>query len=88
MPSTELSVTPRKNSSQLSAVDIQDGGGAHNITDLLDRWRDGDAAAANRLMELVYDNLHRIAASSSNKPISLGPVVHIANHLQCFQLGY
>lgn len=34
----------------------------HEITDLLSRWRLGDAEAANRLMDLVYSDLHRIAA--------------------------
>ncbi len=34
----------------------------HDITGLLDRWRRGDAEAANQLMELVYSDLHRIAA--------------------------
>ena len=33
-----------------------------DITGLLDRWRLGDAEAANQLMELVYSDLHRIAA--------------------------
>jgi RNA polymerase sigma factor (TIGR02999 family) len=35
---------------------------AHEITGLLGRWRLGDLEAANRLMELVYSDLHRIAA--------------------------
>ena len=34
----------------------------HDITGLLDRWRLGDAEAANQLMDLVYGDLHRIAA--------------------------
>jgi RNA polymerase sigma-70 factor, ECF subfamily len=34
----------------------------HEITGLLQRWRLGDAEAADRLTELVYDDLHRIAA--------------------------
>jgi RNA polymerase sigma factor (TIGR02999 family) len=33
-----------------------------DITALLDRWRTGDAAAANELAELVYGDLHRLAA--------------------------
>ena len=33
-----------------------------SITGLLDQWRAGDKQAANRLMELVYDELHRIAS--------------------------
>ncbi|MEP7353993.1 MAG: sigma-70 family RNA polymerase sigma factor [Acidobacteriota bacterium] len=40
---------------------MQNGGGTHEITGLLDRWRLGDVEAANRLVELVYDDLHRIA---------------------------
>src|SRR4051794_16861112 len=35
---------------------------SHTVTALLDQWRSGDKKAANRLMELVYDNLHRIAS--------------------------
>src|SRR5262249_47936356 len=34
----------------------------HDVTVLLQRWRLGDVEAANQLMELVYDDLHRIAA--------------------------
>src|SRR5579872_1382423 len=37
-------------------------GRAGNITGLLDRWRLGDAAAADELAALVYGDLHRIAA--------------------------
>ncbi len=37
-------------------------GDSHTITGLLDQWRAGDKAAANNLMELVYDELHRIAS--------------------------
>ncbi len=35
---------------------------ANDITALLARWRCGDAAAANELAELVYGDLHRLAA--------------------------
>jgi RNA polymerase sigma factor (TIGR02999 family) len=35
---------------------------SHTITALLSRWRSGDQGAANQLMELVYDDLHRIAS--------------------------
>jgi RNA polymerase sigma-70 factor (ECF subfamily) len=35
---------------------------SHDITGLLDRWRLGDQDAANQLIELVYGDLHRIAA--------------------------
>lgn len=34
----------------------------HAITQLLHRWRDGDAAAIDRLLPLVYADLRRIAA--------------------------
>lgn len=34
----------------------------HDVTVLLHRWRLGDVDAANQLMELVYADLHRIAA--------------------------
>ena len=43
-------------------MDIPKDRDTHNITGLLDRWRLGDAEAGNRLMELVYGELHRIAA--------------------------
>lgn len=35
---------------------------SHVITDLLDRWRQGDQEAGGRLMDLVYSELHGIAA--------------------------
>ena len=35
---------------------------ANDITAILARWRSGDAAAANELAELVYSDLHRLAA--------------------------
>ena len=34
----------------------------HDITGLLNRWSLGDVEASNQLMELVYGDLHRIAA--------------------------
>ena len=37
-------------------------GETHEITGLLHRWRSGDLEAADRLIELVYGDLHRIAA--------------------------
>ena len=36
---------------------------AQTITALLQRWRQGDADAANRLLPLVYDELRRLAES-------------------------
>jgi RNA polymerase sigma-70 factor (ECF subfamily) len=35
---------------------------AHEITGLLREWRGGNPEAANRLMDLVYGELHRLAA--------------------------
>src|SRR5437763_9375764 len=34
----------------------------HNITCLLQDWRNGQPGAASRLMEMVYGEMHRIAA--------------------------
>jgi RNA polymerase sigma-70 factor, ECF subfamily len=34
-----------------------------NITRLLEQWSEGDEEALNRLMPLVYDELHRLAAA-------------------------
>jgi RNA polymerase sigma factor (TIGR02999 family) len=39
------------------------GDAARTVTRLLRDWRDGDGAAADELMPLVYDELHRLAAS-------------------------
>ena len=41
---------------------MQQDSDTHEITGLLGRWRLGDLKAANQLMELVYADLHRIAA--------------------------
>lgn len=41
---------------------MQDDRDSQAITDLLHRWRLGDEQAASQLMELVYGELHRIAA--------------------------
>jgi RNA polymerase sigma-70 factor (ECF subfamily) len=43
-------------------VDNHDTWDSHTLTVLLSRWRACDKNAANRLMEVVYDELHRIAA--------------------------
>ena len=51
-----------ESSSQLTVVDIREDHDSHAITALLDRWRLGGQDAANQLMELVYGELHRIAA--------------------------
>ena len=37
------------------------------ITQLLVAWSDGDAAARDELMPLVYDELHRLAHRYMNK---------------------
>jgi RNA polymerase sigma factor (TIGR02999 family) len=39
-----------------------DSGSPHELTRLLHGWRAGDNEAANRLMELVYSELHEIAS--------------------------
>ena len=39
------------------------GSPQHEITRLLRAWREGQAGAADRLMPLVYDELHRLARS-------------------------
>jgi RNA polymerase sigma factor (TIGR02999 family) len=62
MPSGEPSAGQQENSSQLTIVDKQEDREPHTITRLLDRWRRGDREAGDRLMELVYGQLHRIAA--------------------------
>ncbi len=41
---------------------MQEDHATHDITRLLDRWRLGEVEAMNQLMELVYGDLHRIAA--------------------------
>jgi len=41
---------------------MQEDSDSHAITGLLDRWRGGDPEAASQLMDLVYGELHRIAA--------------------------
>lgn len=41
---------------------MQDSEPPSPITRLLQDWRSGDREAANRLMELVYDELHKIAS--------------------------
>ncbi len=43
-------------------MDTHDDREPHTITRLLDQWRQGDREAGDRLMELVYGELHRIAA--------------------------
>jgi RNA polymerase sigma factor (TIGR02999 family) len=36
---------------------------SEDVTQLLHEWRDGDQGALDRLLPLVYDELHRLAAS-------------------------
>jgi RNA polymerase sigma factor (TIGR02999 family) len=38
-----------------------DNPSVENVTELLDAWGRGDAAALNKLMPLVYEELHRLA---------------------------
>ena len=33
----------------------------HDVTELLQGWSEGDQAALEKLMSLVYDELHRLA---------------------------
>lgn len=40
---------------------------SHTITGLLELWRLGDQDAANRVMELVYSELHRIASRAMRR---------------------
>ncbi len=53
------------------------------VTDLLRRWRDGDREALERLMPLVYEELHRIASrylshERSNHTLQSTALVHEA----------
>jgi RNA polymerase sigma factor (TIGR02999 family) len=43
-------------------MDTPEDRDSHAVTALLHRWRLGEPGAANELMELVYGELHRIAA--------------------------
>lgn len=46
----------------MNSDDLRTGTQSHTITTLLEQWRAGNKEAANRIVELVYDELHRIAA--------------------------
>ena len=53
----------------------------HDVTDLLLSWRQGDAAALDRLIPLVYDELRRIArrqlrGESPGHPLQATALVH------------
>ncbi len=53
----------------------------HQVTQLLLAWRDGDEGALNRLMPLVYDELHRLArrymgAEQTGHPLQTTALVH------------
>jgi len=52
----------RESSSQLTVVDMPEDHDSHAVTVLLVRWRLGEQEAASQLMQLVYGELHRIAA--------------------------
>ena len=43
-------------------MNVMDTHDSHTITILLSRWRSGDQDAADALIALVYEDLHRIAA--------------------------
>ena len=51
----------RRRISSYLTVSMQSREG-NDITAILARWRSGDAAAANELAEVVYSDLHRLAA--------------------------
>ena len=42
-------------------LSLSESNGVHDVTDLLLSWRQGDAAALDRLVPLVYDELRRVA---------------------------
>jgi RNA polymerase sigma-70 factor, ECF subfamily len=68
---------------------MQEDRETHEITGLLHRWRLGDPDAANQLMELVYGDLHRIAAREmrrehSEHTLQTTAVLHEA-YLRLFQ---
>jgi len=41
------------------------------LTNLLARWRDGDQAALEQLMPLIYHELHHLASAAPDKRRSL-----------------
>src|SRR6478672_6752128 len=54
---------------------------AHEVTGLLLSWRAGDAAALDRLVPLVYDELRRMARrrvrrASAGQPLQATALVH------------
>ena len=51
----------------MSDAQSHDGDTGHDITDLLVAWRAGDAAAVERLMKLVYDELRRQAGRAMRR---------------------
>jgi len=59
-------LSPRaKNPSLLkeSAMAMHPPKGAKGVTQLLEKWSNGDQSALDELMALVYDELHRLASS-------------------------
>jgi RNA polymerase sigma factor (TIGR02999 family) len=42
-------------------LSLSESNGVHDVTDLLISWRQGDAAALDRLIPVVYDELRRVA---------------------------
>lgn len=53
----------------------------HEVTRLLSDWKSGDEAALNRLIPLIYDDLHRLArrymaAEQTGHPLQTTALVH------------
>lgn len=64
-------------------VDLSDAAGRGDITRLVEQWRSGDEEAFRRLIDLVYDDLRRIAhrhirADRSDHTIQTTALVHEA----------
>jgi len=70
---------------------MQENRETDDITGLLGRWRLGDLEAANQLMDLVYSDLHRIAAREMRREhgehtLQTTAVLHEA-YLRIFRSG-
>src|SRR4029434_9940625 len=69
---------------------LPDGRDSGEVTELLRAWSDGDADAFERVLPLVYDELHRIAARylvGERSSISLQPTA-LVNELCLRLLGW
>jgi RNA polymerase sigma factor (TIGR02999 family) len=51
-----------------------DTGTSQNVTHLLQAWSEGDAAALERLMPLIYDELYRLARGYMNRELPGHPL--------------